>query len=283
MLQNPAGSQTFMSFARKQGRILWSIAFATYKEWSAYRSHSLVSIFVGPIYFLVQFFIWKAVYNARGTLNGLDLSQMIAYFGSMALINYLIMDFADWNLQMLVHTGKFLSYILRPMSHIFFAFSQKVGHRILGVVFEFIPVYLVLTLVFRVRLVPARPFWAVVSIALGFIMMFLVDYCIGITAFWLTRTSGIRRMFLLFRDICSGVLLPLTFFPGIVQKVFFFLPFQFIAYVPVRVFIGSYELAGFTCSIPQIVGIQAIATGVMCVLTAAFYTRGVQQFSGVGA
>lgn len=267
----------------KAAGVMKAVAFATYKEWAAYRSHAMVSLFVGPVYFLVQIFIWKAVFSSRGSINGLSLDQMITYFGVAVLINYLIMDFADWNLQMLISTGKFLSYMLRPMSHIYFALSQKVGHRVLGFTVEFIPVYLILFFVFGVKLVPAMPVYALISIALGFLMMFLVDYCVGITAFWLTRTSGVRRMFLLLRDICSGMFLPLTFFPGILQKVLFFLPFQFIAYVPVRVCVGSYELGGITLAIPQIVAVQAVAVLVMSLFTALFFKLGTKRFTGVGA
>ena len=273
----------FVRVVRQQFNILKAIAFATYKEWSVYRSHSMVSLFVGPVYFLVQYFIWKAVYNTHDSISGLSLEQMITYFAIASLINYIIMDFADWNLQMLIHTGKFLTFVLRPMSHVYFAFSQKVGHRVLGIIFEFIPLFLIFTLILKIRLVPARPFWAVISIALGFVMMFLVDYCVGITAFWLTRTSGVRRMFLLLRDICSGVLVPLILFPVFFQKVFFILPFQFITYVPIRVLIGSYELAGISCTIPQIVGIQAIAVMLMTLFTILFYKQGMKQFTGVGA
>lgn len=263
--------------------VMKAVAFVTYKEWAAYRSHALVSLFVGPVYFLVQVFIWKSVYASRESLNGLSLDQMLTYFGMSVLINYLIMDFADWNLQMLVSSGKFLTCMLRPMSHIYFALSQKVGHRLLGLTIEFIPVYLIFFFLFQIRLVPARPFWALVSILLGFLMMFLVDYCIGISAFWLTRTLGIRRMFLLLRDICSGVLLPLTFFPGILQKILFFLPFQFISYVPVRACIGTYELGGMTWGIPQIVGFQAVAVGMMTCLTLLLFRLGIRKFTGVGA
>lgn len=267
----------------RQYNILKAVAFATYKEWSVYRSHSMVSIFIGPVYFLVQYFIWKAVYNTHSSFSGLSMEQMISYFAIAALISYIIMDFADWNLQMLIHTGKFLTFVLRPMSHIYFAFSQKVGHRVLGVIFEFIPLLFIFSIVFKIKLIPAYPVWAVISIALGFIMMFLVDYCVGITAFWLTRTSGVRRMFLLLRDISSGVLVPLTLFPLFLQKVFFILPFQFISYVPVRVFIGSYELAGISCTIPQIVGIQAIAVILMSLFTLLFYRQGIKKFTAVGA
>jgi ABC-2 type transport system permease protein len=243
----------------------------------------LVSLFVGPVHFLVQLFIWRSMFASHETINGLNLEQMLVYYGIVMIINYATFDFADWNLQMLIRSGKFLTFMLRPVSHRYFALSQKVGHRVLGICLELVPVYLILYFGFGIRLIPAQPVWAVISILLSFLMMFLINYCIGLTAFWLTKTHGIRRMFLLLRDICAGVFLPLTFFPEAVQKVLFFLPFQFVTYVPTQVFIGSYSLAGMTLSIPQIVGMQAVAVAFMWAASELLWRRGIHKFTGVGA
>lgn len=267
----------------KRIRVLVSVAYATFKEWAAYRSHMLVSLFVGPVYFLIQYFIWHAIFQDRDTLNGFTFPQMLSYYGIVTLINYCIMDFADWNLQMLIHTGKFITFLLRPMSHIYFAFSQKVGHRILGFCLEFIPVYLLFALLFGIVLAPVHFIWSLISILLGFIMMFLVDYAIGIMGFWLVRTGGIRRMFLLIRDILAGVFIPLAFLPVGLQRASLFLPFQYITYVPVRVFLGSYDLGGLHMTIPAIVLLQALAVLLMGVMTRLLWSLGINKFTGVGA
>lgn len=264
-------------------KTLKAVAFVTYKEWAAYRSHMLLSLVVGPAFFLAQVFIWRAVYAGRDTLGGFTLSGMLLYYGASSVIYYLTMDFADWNLQMLIRSGKFLTYVLRPMSHRFFAFSQKVGHRILGFVFEFVPVWLIFFFVFRVRLIPAAPLWTAISVALSFIILFLLNYSTGILAFWLTRTDGIRALIRLLRDLLAGVFIPLSFFPETVQKVLFFLPFQFVSYVPVRVFLGSYELAGWNFGLPAIVGIQALAAVGMLLVTEILWRLGIKRFTGVGA
>ena len=240
------------SIILKQLNILKATALATYKDWAAYRSHLAVSIFVGPVTFLVQIFIWNAVYSAENrldsTLSGLTLNQMLAYFGIATTINYLIYDSADWDLQTLIRTGNFITFMLRPVSHCYFAFCEKIGHRLLALWVEFIPVYLLFLFVFKINLIPANLVWTLISISLGFVLMFLINYCIGITGFWLTKTEGLRRAFLVLRDLCAGALVPLTLFPDFIQKILFFLPFQFVAYVPTRVFIGSYELAGISLS-----------------------------------
>ena len=274
-------------FIKHQLRKIRAVAVVTYKEWSAYRTHSMVSIFVGPVYFLVQYCIWKAVYSVDGgtdaVINGMRLEQMLTYFGVNALIGYLTMDFADWNLQMLVRTGKFLTFALRPIDHKLFAFSQKLGHRVLGFIFEFLPCFLIFMFVFKINLIPEHWVLALISIALGFCMTFLVNYCIGLTAFWIVRAEGIRNVFQALQTVFNGSLIPLVFFGKTWQKVLFFLPFQYMLYVPSRVCTGSYELAGNIYELPQIVGIQACAVCVFLLLTCLLYNRAMKQFTGAGA
>lgn len=263
--------------------VLKAVAFVTYKEWSAYRTHSLVSVFVGPVYFIVQFFIWTAVYGDNGSLAGMELEQTIRYFGALALIGYLVMDFADWNLQMLIRTGKYLTFALRPIHHRFFALSQKVGHRILGFFLEFLPCLVIFSCVFKIDMVPRYPVWTVISIILAFFMNFYVNYCLGMAAFWLVQTNGLRSVFGFISQIFSGALVPLVFFPKWLQKCLFFLPFQYTSYVPAMVWTGRYIIGGISLSIPQIVGVQAIAVLVVFGISEIIYRLAMKQFTGVGA
>ncbi len=263
--------------------VIRAVALVTYKEWAAYRSHMLLSLLVGPAYFLAQGFIWRALFAGREELGGFRLDEMLRYYGTAAVIYYLTMDFADWNLQMLVRTGRFLTFALRPVDHRTFALAQKIGHRTLGLLFEFVPVWCIFTFAFRVRLWPAEPLWALLSVALAFLMMFLVNYTVGLLAFWLTRTDGLRAMVRFARDLLAGTLVPLTLFPAGVQKVMLFLPFQFIAYAPVRVFLGHYRLGGVELSLPAVVGCQALAVAAMWGLTGLLYRAGLGRYTGVGA
>ncbi|MCL2184728.1 MAG: ABC-2 family transporter protein [Treponema sp.] len=263
--------------------IIKAVAFVTFKEWGAYRTHSMVSIFVGPVYFIVQYFIWTAVYGSAETLNGMELTQMIRYFGATALIGYLTMDFADWNLDMLIRTGKFLTYTLRPLDHRLFAFSQKAGHRILGFIVEFIPCVLIFTLLFKIDMRPVFIGWTIASILLAYLMNFFVHYCLGMASFWIVQTGGLRSVYELIGNIFSGMFIPLVFFPKTIQVIQFFLPFQYTSYVPAMVFLGQYSLGDIQLSIPAIVGIQAIAVLVVFLVSELMYKAAMKQFTAVGA
>jgi len=272
-----------INYFRQQFDICRAVAFVTFKEWGAYRTHSMVSIFVGPVYFIVQYFIWTAVYGDAGFINGMTLNQVIRYFGATALIGYLTMDFADWNLDMLIRTGRFLTYALRPMNHRFFAFSQKIGHRLLGFILEFIPCILIFTLIFGIDMRPVYIGWTIISVALAFLMNFFVHYCLGMASFWIVQSGGIRAVYSLVGSIFSGMLIPLVFFPQPLQILQFFLPFQYTAYVPAMVFLGSYSLGDIQMSVPAIVGIQAIAVFVVFLLSELMFKAAMKQFTAVGA
>ena len=108
-------------------------ALATYNEWAAYRSQMAVSLFVGPVYFLTQLFIWRAVFSTRACCERVHPGGNGDLLRISMLIGYLTFDSADWDLQMLVRTGGFITFRLRPVSYCFYAFCQKVGHQDPGV------------------------------------------------------------------------------------------------------------------------------------------------------
>lgn len=272
-----------MNRLRHNWEVCKAVAFVTYKEWSAYRTHSLVSVFVGPVYFIVQYFIWTAVYGENSSFGGMELNETIRYFGVSALIGYLTMDFADWNLQMLVRTGKFLTFALRPMHHRFFALSQKIGHRVLGFLFEFLPCFLIFLFVFRIDIIPAHIGWTVLSAALAFLMNFYVNYCIGMTSFYFVQARGIRTVYQLLTSVFSGVLVPVSFFPEAVQLVMMFLPFQYTNYITAMVWTGSESIGELGLSVPQAVLCQGIAVIVTALLSEVIYRASIKRFTAVGA
>ena len=272
-----------MKYIIQKLNVIRAVASATYKEWAAYRTHSMVSIFVGPAHFLVQVSIWNAVYSSGNSVGGMTLQQMIAYYGVSTLIFYLIMDFADWNLQMLIRTGKYLTFALRPLHHRFFALSQKIGHRILGFLFEFLPVLFIFIFLFKADLRPASWPWAFISLMLSFLTQFYINYTIGISGFWLVRTDGLRSVVYILTGICSGSLFPLLLLPKPLQLAAFFLPFQFTVYVPSMVFSGSYTLGGITLSLPEIVGLQALYVLILRGLSEMLFKLGMKRFTAVGA
>jgi ABC-2 type transport system permease protein len=80
----------------------------------------------------------------------------------------------------------------------------------------------------------------------------------------------------------SGALLPLTFFPVAVQKIMFFLPFQYVFYIPAMVYTGNVHMAGLDFSVSAILSIQALYVIIMFFASDILYRAGIKHFTGVG-
>jgi ABC-2 type transport system permease protein len=80
-----------------------------------------------------------------------------------------------------------------------------------------------------------------ISSILGFLIYFLFEFCFGMLAFYSTYVWGmeiIKNGVLIF---LTGQLIPLTFFPVIIQKIFDFLPFSSMNYIPVMIYLGKID------------------------------------------
>ena len=143
-------------------------------------------------------------------------------------------------------------------------------------------ILLIFVLLFRVDMRPAHVGWLVVTVALAFFMGFYVRYCLGLASFWLVDSGGLQGVFTILSGLFSGALIPLVFFPHWLQVLQFFLPFQYMVYVPAMVFTGSYDLGSVHLSVPQIVGCQAAAVVVMFLLSEVLYRAATRRFTDAG-
>jgi ABC-2 type transport system permease protein len=176
---------------------------------------------------------------------------------------------------MLIRTGRFITFSLRPVHHRFFALAQKLGHRVLGFSLEFIPCILIFHFIFGVDMRPAHIPWTVVSVVLAFLVNFYFHYILGLTSFWFVESGGLRRVIQLLSMFFSGALIPLTFFPEGLRVVQYFLPFQYTVYVPAMVFIGNFQ--------PYIILYQAFAVLIMYGVSEWVYRRAMRYYCDVGA
>lgn len=80
-----------------------------------------------------------------------------------------------------------------------------------------------------------------VSCILSFLIYILFDFCFGMIAFITTYIFGLAIIKNAVLSFLTGQLIPLTFFPNEMQKIFEFLPFSSMNYVPVMIYLGKYN------------------------------------------
>lgn len=259
-----------------------AVAMVTIKEWAAYRSHMAVSLITGPLRFLTMAWIWKSTMSGDAQVGSMDRDELVAYSGLAILVGYALFDFADWNLHMLVRTGRYANYLLLPIAHVKIAFSQKLGHRLLALLLEALPVWALVSWWLGRPLIPSHPLWFAISVAQGFVLIFLINYATGLIGFWMARTEGLRRCLVLLRDTLGGAYIPLAFFPLAWQTAIFLLPYAWALYIPLRIGLGRIDLAGHTLTPAMAVACQGLVTGVWSIGVFGLHRVAMRRFLAAG-
>lgn len=261
---------------------------AYWKEAFAYRAEFMVSILVVPVRFIVLVMIWTAVYmNSEGaTIRGYSLPDLITYFILTTLMFTFIYDFVAENLGEHVQTGNFIIYLLKPISFIKLAFLHKIANRAFAIAVELTPLIIIFLLFFREYLVGGHIFAFLVSLCFAFILSYLIYLLIGMIAFWLIEIRSLSWLIGFVLQLCSGQFAPLDLFPPLAQKVFAYLPFQYITYIPIKIYLGAYSTdvsAGFLSSVYSALALQALWCLVVFLIVLFVWRRALKRFSGVGA
>ena len=78
------------------------------------------------------------------------------------------------------------------------------------------------------------------SCIMSFLIYVLFDFCFGMIAFFTTYIFGMLMAKEALLAFLTGQLIPISFFPEILQNIFQYLPFSSMIYTPVMIYLGKY-------------------------------------------
>ena len=213
----------------------------------AFRLRYYTGILTYLINVTVYYFIWSAVYgpaSAGQTIGGYNLTQMITYVAVGWIIRSFYWNTIDQEMAYEVIEGKIAMQLIKPVSVQGMWLARSIGESSFRLGMLTAPTAVAIMLIFPVRgpasLVNALLF---ISGVLGsFFLMGAINFLIGTCAIHLKSILALIRAKYWLIELLSGLLIPLTFFPEPLRKVLAWLPFQHIAFTPLEIYLGKYNL-----------------------------------------
>jgi ABC-2 type transport system permease protein len=117
---------------------------------------------------------------------------------------------------------------------------QGLGEGLFRFLLFTIPGMIVAVIIFPITLPQGVQTWLLflVMIFLSFLINSQINILTGLFAFFVENNEGLMRMKRVAVDLFSGLLIPISFFPGWAESLLQWLPFQAITYLPASVFTG---------------------------------------------
>lgn len=243
--QNPSFSMV------RAAQLCWAFARVGFVNTLAYRLRYFTGIVTYFIYVSVYYFIWKAIYEHSTSIEGFDFTHLLTYIGVGWIIRSFYFNNIDQDLAYQVMEGRLAMDLVKPVNIQMMYVARAAGESVFRLALLTVPTAVVLFLVYPLRL-PASVGHAgafLVSVGLSFLIVAAINFAVGTFALRLQSILGLLRAKFFLLELFSGLLLPMTFFPRVVQKVLDLMPFQYISYIPMLIYLGKLQGAGLARAI----------------------------------
>lgn len=221
----------------------WHVARLTLLKLMAYRMRFVTGIATYAIFVGGQYFIWKAIYQARGIsdgqLDGLTLPQLATYLAIGYIARSAYFTNLDSEIAGRFQNGDVALDLLKPISPLGQWLAQASGECAFRLVFFALPMACVLVPAFGVQAPSGDGWWQFPPL---FLLAFLVNHELnvsaGIACFFLedvTALTSLKRNLIM---LLSGLMVPLHFLPHAIAAATSWLPFALISYWPVMAWVG---------------------------------------------
>lgn len=206
----------------------------------AYRSEVWLSILFGLLAIVIQAAIWRSLLGG-GPVEGITVSDMVTYIIITTVISTISLHRLIVDVDERLRSGDIAIDLLKPMHYPSLQLADQLGRSAFQMVFVVIPMVLITTLMFDVKM-PASLGAAlsfVASLVIGLLVSFTQGLLLALLAFWFLTTFHFIWANGALLTLFGGANLPLWFFPDTLEAIARLLPYQFVAFVPAAIYLGE--------------------------------------------
>jgi len=182
-----------------------------------------------------------------------------------------------------VREGTIQKYLIQPIDQIHYLLMTRSAHKLVY--------YGVAAVPFAIAFYFCRGFFGgwpepimfaggVISLVLAFFLGFFFEVAIGMLAFWFLEISSFLFIIMSLNYFLSGHMVPLDLLPDALRSVMEWLPFQYMAYFPAKVFLGTADMTREKLAIG--LAMQFGWVILFAVMSRVLYRRGLRRYSAFG-
>ena len=244
-----------------------------------YRAPTIIYILGYALYITVLLFLWTAIYREGGRVGDYVLSDLMTYYLIQFVINTVVISYVSWEIIDHIREGFFSHFLVKPVDYFRYWFTMNLS----GKLFE--GLLIVIAVAGFILVLGPHVSWPTqamtyltfsIELGLGIVLAFELEFCIGLIAFWLVQVRVFKYMLQYTIFFFAGTLLPLDLFPRTLAEIADRLPFQYLVFVPIQMFLEKRPdpLADFA--------VTAIWITAFYLLSRWMLTRGIARYEAVG-
>lgn len=221
---------------------IFKISFA---QEFAYRLNFIMWRIRNVMQIFLVFFLWNSVFSdPTRVVFGYDREKILTYVFGILILKAIVLSARTVDVAGEISRGDLTNFLLKPVSYFKYWFSRDISSKALNLGFaaiETLILFIILKPPFFIQTDPAVLLVFATALVIAVILFFALLFLVNIVAFWMPE-NGWAAQFLfivIITEFLSGGVFPLDIFPAAFQKVLYFLPFPYLLFFPLQVYLGK--------------------------------------------
>ncbi|MEU4696546.1 ABC transporter permease [Nonomuraea dietziae] len=207
---------------------------------------AVAGAFTNSVFGILRAYVLIALWQARPGLAGYDVIDAVTFcFITQAFIGPMQLFGGGLAIPERIRSGDIALDLVRPASLQACSLAEDLGRAAYLLLVRGIPPTMLGALMFGIVFPTGAGQWAafLASFLLAVLVSFAWRYLVALSVCWLTDDRGIATVSLVLTTFFSGMMVPLSIFPGSLGDLASALPWAAMVQVPADVYLGKADLA----------------------------------------
>lgn len=217
-----------------------------FKKQYAYRANSYIRMFGSLVGIFISVSIWMALFKSDTSVKGIYLKDMINFVIINAFISSVSSARIGWFIAEKVKDGSIIVDFIRPVNFKYYVFADQIGNNCYHFVFATLLPCTVIALLYGISL-PKNAIlmlYFILALFLGILLNFYIEYVLGSLAFWFKTSFYVDWLLGAFKTLFAGSFVPLWFYPDFLYNLSMIMPFRFVSFEPIALYLGKIPAGG---------------------------------------
>lgn len=228
------------------------VARNTWDQTVAYRLNFVMWRFRVFLSLVSTYFLWFTLLPQGKSIGSYDQSTILTYILGGSIVYSIVLSTRVADVANEITQGDLSNYLIRPVNYIGYYFAKDIGDKGMNILFSFIEVTLFFLIVHPPFYIQTNAFYL-----LGFILSILIAICINFSINMLLSFVGFfsaevwapRFIFYVVISFFAGTIFPLDILPKWLYLSLQALPFSYLIYTPMKIYLGQLSLQATVLSL----------------------------------
>jgi ABC-2 type transport system permease protein len=262
----------------------WSIFKISFQQEFAYKINFIMWRVRNVFQIIITFFLWSTVFTNPGTVVfGYDRARILTYVFALMIVRAIVLSARAVDVSSDIAEGNLSNYLVKPISYFKYWFTRDISSKVLNLGFaavEFTALFLILKPDFYLQTDPYILSAFIISLLVAMLIYFCILFIVSAVPFWAPELGWASQFLvaIVIIEFLSGSLFPIDVLPSGLQRVVMSLPFPYMIFFPVQVYLGKItgvaQMQGFITSF--------IWLGVLWFFMKYIWNKGLRAYQAFG-